>query len=205
MIVVKFLLFSLLFFLNVLHAQNVKNLAYNIASELDQIYNIDKYIILSYIKTESNFEPYAISLKTTKIDFTKKLFNHLKIKNVADKKYISIYPKNTEQAEIAYQIIKDNKTRLGIENYDLGIMQINTNNIKRWGADEREIYLNMAKNMQFGAVIIRSCYDELKHKTHLENIIECYNRGNNLKKLNTSSKKYLAQFMRNYENFIKNK
>ena len=92
-----------------------------------------------------------------------------------------------------------NKEILSVIDYDLGVMQINTRNIARYGIDEKETYLNYKENMLYGADIIRGCYETLKNKTNISNILECYNRGSDIKHLNNSDRSYLSKFLKNYK------
>ena len=194
----KFLFCSLLVF-NVLCAQSVEPLARNVVAELDAVYNIDKNIILAYIKTESNFEAYPLAIKTNTPQFAKIVFKSYGFRTKVNKNYVSVFPDSPEQAELAYDLLAYNKTKLGVEDYDFGIMQINTRNAKRWGVDERALYLDVAENMKAGAFVMRSCFDLLKTKTGKHNIIECYNRGTSINHLNASPREYLKRFMANYK------
>ncbi|MDA3053540.1 transglycosylase SLT domain-containing protein [Campylobacter sp. JMF_03 NE3] len=169
------------------------------ATLLDTKFNIDKKIILAYIATESNFNFYPIAIKTNDPTFLNKLYIHLGYKTKRKGKYVSIYPKDYDDAEFAYDLMALNKELLQIVDYDLGVMQINTRNIKRYGINEKETYLNYKENMLYGADIIRGCYETLKNKTKIENILECYNRGSNIKHLNRSDRSYLNRFIENYQ------
>lgn len=169
------------------------------ATLLDTKFNIDKKIILAYIATESDFNFYPIAIKTNNPKFLSKLYIHLGYKTKNRGKYVSIYPKNHEDAEFAYDLMALNKELLQIVDYDLGVMQINTRNIKRYGIDEKQTYLNYKENMLYGADIIRGCYVTLKNKTSMENVLECYNRGSSIKHLNNSDRSYLNRFIKNYK------
>ena len=171
---------------------------YNQAQILDSKFNIDRKIILAYVKTESDFNPYPILLKTRNTARAKLAFDGLKIKCKANEPYLAIYPINVVEAEFVYDIIQNNYDFLQVLDYDFGIMQLNTRTIKGYGANEKELYLDYKKNMLFGADIIRGCYTMLKSKTHISNILECYNRGVSISHLNRSPRTYLARFLENY-------
>lgn len=197
--------FFILLILNILNADDyninsIKAQVFNTAMQLDKKYNIDKKIILAYIKTESAFKPYPIAIKADNQKLVSQFYNIMGIKNKKyGSKYVSISPKNRNEAKIAYDMLLKNKDIFQVKDYDLGIMQINTRNIKRYGIDEKETYLNYRQNMLYGADIIRGCYDILKNKTNINNILECYNRGSSIKFLNKSNRTYLAKFLKNYK------
>lgn len=169
------------------------------AEWLDGYYNVDKKIILAYIQTESNFEPFAMLIKTKN---PKKLKNTLKYFGFNGKgsgKYISVVPKSKGKAMYLYDLITNNFEELEIEDYDFGLMQINTRTAKRFKVEsERDLYLNWKDNMRLGTEVIRGCYNMLKDKLEIASIIECYNRGTNIRWLEQSNSDYLKRFMKNY-------
>ena len=54
-----------------------KESVYLEAKMLDEKFNIDKDIILAYAKTETDFQPYVIALKTKNPDFTHWVFQQV--------------------------------------------------------------------------------------------------------------------------------
>ena len=194
-------LLGLLLATNFLFADNSAFIqeVYEQAQILDAKFNIDRKIILAYIKTESDFNPYTILLKTKDTAKIKLAFNKLNIKCKARDPYVAIYPIDGVEAEFVYDVIQNNYDFLEVQDYDFGIMQLNTRPIKGYGIDEKELYLDYKKNMLVGADIIRGCYTMLKNKTNISNILECYNRGVNIAHLEKSPRTYLAKFLKNYK------
>lgn len=168
------------------------------AKILDKMYNVDKHIILAYIKTETNFDKFVISLKTSKANFTYKFYKSLYYKVKQSGKYVSIFPKDKDTARYAYDLMVNNKKAFGVIDYDLGLMQLNTRTIKRYKLDEKKLYLDFKENMLVGTDIIRGCYKMLANNSTMQNVVECYNRGPNKSWLNKSKRVYLARFMKNY-------
>lgn len=198
-IVLSLFLISGLFAAENINQKEIKENILNTASLLDKKFNIDKKIILAYIKTESGFNLYPIAMKTNNPAIVYSLYKDLGYETKRHGKYVSVIPKNFEEAEFAYELMAQNKEILSVVDYDLGVMQINTRNIARYGIDEKETYLNYKENMLYGADIIRGCYETLKNKTNISNILECYNRGSDIKHLNNSDRSYLSKFLKNYK------
>lgn len=183
------------------------NLKYDIvldyANELDKKYNVDKKIILSYILTESNGIPFAMLIKLKEPKILSEVLTEYGLKHKKSEKYISVFPDSQTQAEFLYEFIKKYEKKLGILDYDLGIMQINKKTINRLNLSEKKVYLNIYQNMDTGTKVMRQCYDILKNKTSIKNILECYNRGTSLKWLNQSKRVYLNNFLNNYKKIEK--
>lgn len=173
------------------------------AKYLDGVFNIDKNIILAYIKTESDYNPYAMLIKSKDIVFLDSVLKDFGFKTKKTKNFISVYPKDKESAELLYYLVSYNKKILQITNYDFGIMQLNTNTIKAYNLDEKMLYLDFKKNMIVGADIMRGCYHIVGKEGNMQNIIECYNKGTDMKKLASSNKDYYVNFIKNYKTTIK--
>jgi len=173
------------------------------AALLDERFNVDKRIILAYIQTESSFNPYVISIKTNDSKFLEQVFKDINIKTAKHGKYVALYPKDIKEAEFVYDILQMNKQRLSVVDYDFGIMQLNTRTVKSYGANEKDLYLDWKQNMYYGTDVMRGCFNMLRHRTTMANVIECYNRGSSIKHLNASDRSYLSKFMKNYEEIKK--
>lgn len=165
---------------------------------LDKKYNVDKKLIFAYILTESNGKPYPILLKTDKTKLLTEILKDYSYDFKASGKYISIFPLTKTQAEFLYDFLKKYETKLAILDYDLGIMQINKRTVKRFNLNEKKVYLDIFTNMEVGTKVMRACYDTLKTKTSVENILECYNRGTSINWLNQSKRTYLKNFIKNF-------
>lgn len=87
-----------------------------------------------------------------------------------DKRYIfSVWPKNGEAASV-FSILRVSK----INSYDIGLVQVNSLNARRNGWDESRLLNDLAYNIDKGATILGDC---ISQNAHLENAIECYNKG----------------------------
>ncbi|MFL1706181.1 hypothetical protein ACHJH3_04175 [Campylobacter sp. MOP7] len=136
-----------------------KESVYLEAKMLDEKFNIDKDIILAYAKTETDFQPYVIAIKTKTPDFTHWVLQQVgyKAKKSKNLPYVSVFPVDVKSAEFLYDFMIMNKKALEIIDYDFGLMQLNTRTIAGYGIDqagEKELYLDYKKNMLYGADII---------------------------------------------------
>lgn len=62
----------------------------------------------------------------------------------------------------------------GIDSYDLGLVQVNSKNAKRFGWDELKLLTSLEYNVDKGAQILEGC---ISTNRSLETAIECYNKG----------------------------
>jgi len=198
-----FLTFLCFFSTSFADETNIKADVIKNAEVLDEHFNVDKRIILAYIKTESAFQPYVIAMKTNDVKFTKQVFEETGVTTKASGKYVSVHPKDIKEAEYVYEILVKNKGVLSILDYDFGIMQLNTRTVESYGANEKELYLDWQQNMYYGTDVLRGCFNMLKSRTTMANVIECYNRGPGIGHLNASDRSYLKKFMQSYDEISK--
>lgn len=154
---------------------------FDLFKTFDSLYNIDYKISYTIAKIESGFNPYAIGVLTDK-HRGKKILKAIVKKNVRftfdsfkDKLHISIKPNSYKEA---LDILKNLK-ELKIKNYDLGLMQINRQNIKSF-AEEKALLKSPKYNINKGIKILRDCYD--KTGRNPIKALECYNKGFDFKK-----------------------
>lgn len=146
-----------------------------------KIYQIDQIIINQIINQESGGNPHAIGA-VIRNDFSfpiQKIFSKLGVKYVASPyktnyTHFSISPVGTSQA-IAITSLFD---QIGIDNYDVGLMQINSKNIKSKGLDIEMLVENRAFNVWVGTGILRECFNKFYPKGSVY-VFECYNKGYN--------------------------
>lgn len=137
------------------------------ALKLASIQNdIDKRILYTLAKIESNFNPLVIS-------FTSKQ-NHFSFKNLTKRtsRYKDKYLINFLGEEKDLQEALRHLMRQGIK-VDVGLMQINSTNFK-----EKEIpfIFNPSYNVKKSLEILKYC---IKEKRIVKDSIECYNKGAN--------------------------
>ncbi|MBZ8002377.1 transglycosylase SLT domain-containing protein [Campylobacter canadensis] len=174
------------------------------SKELDTKYNIDYKIILSYIKTESNFNQYAMLLKTKDVNFVINVLKDFKIKTFKTfGDFISILPENKKSAEKIYNLIFPNIKNLKIVDYDLGLMQLNRKTIQNYKISTYKALFDFKQNMLIGADILRGCFVTFNHNSTIENVVECYNKGTNINILNKSNKKYYEKIIKNFNEISK--
>lgn len=136
-------------------------------------YNIDTRILYTIASIESNFEPLAIAVETSKhkAEVLKQLASD-NIKILTGRTYhsriwlVSIYPDSYDTAVfIIHQLEK-----LGF-GFDVGLMQINTVNFTL--KEVKEMF-NPEKNLEKACLHLSGCIKRYKSKK-LQ--VECYNRG----------------------------
>lgn len=86
------------------------------------------------------------------------------------KRYIfSIYP-SAKQLEEVFQLFR----YLGIDSYDIGLMQVNSHNAKRNGWNEVKLFTDIIYNIDKSAMLLNDC---MNSSNTMEASIECYNKG----------------------------
>ena len=153
----------------------------NALKEIAEKTNIDKKVLYTLSKIESNFNPYVISFTSKEKNFRFSGLNS-KIVSYKRKNLITLSGKEKDlQRALKILIKKGYKV-------DVGLMQINSVNFKE---NEIPYIFNVKYNIAKGANILKQCIDY--HST-LKNSIECYNKGN--KKFVTYN--YYHKFKKNY-------
>ncbi len=104
--------------------------------EAASFYGIHSSLLYAIAKVESSFHPYAINV------------------NMKGKSLKSYYPRSKEEA---LYIIKELERR-GYNNYDVGIGQINSRNIKRYNLRIEDL-LDPCYNLYMAAFILRKNID----------------------------------------------
>lgn len=161
-------------------------------------YNISKNVLYSIAKVESNLKPLAIGTMPRNKTEGKRLIKYLNMidckHKVGEKDYtrVSIFPKDKEQAKLAYMII--DKFRI---NYDLGLVQINRWNVEKRNLDVYKLLFDEKYNVMVGAKILSECIGYNNGNVH--DSLECYNKGTNKKKYNRS---YSNKIIREYRKLV---
>ncbi len=178
---------------------------------LDRKFNIDKFLIRSIVEAESKFNIYAANILFKRKKYKQFFIKKLKIKNIKfysqNSRRIRVIPQSKQQAKWLYFfLLKNNKQ---IRDYDLGIMQVNKQNFKKFKLSYI-FFLDYKANMLAGVAILRKCYNwalrKFKNSTEREQNIyalECYNKGTNVKKIDKYRYNYYNKIVSNYEQFKK--
>lgn len=143
---------------------------------------IDKRLLYTIAKIESNFEPLIIAFTSTKrlrIEGGRVSVKHLKYKN---KYLIQIRGSQKDLETIALYLINQ-----GL-NIDIGLMQINSINFTK---EELPLLFNPSYNVKKATQVLSQCRAKFGS---LKKSIECYNKGNNLGK----SYNYYTNFTRHF-------
>jgi len=161
-------------------------------------YNLDPKILYTLVRIESNFEPYAIAVETSResANMLKGLrSDHIRVqvgKTYHSNLYlVSLFPDNKEDAKQIVILLK----KLHFI-FDVGLMQINTVNFNH---KETAKMFDMNYNVKKGAKIFYSCTKLFKSFKHQ---VECYNRGaGNLRKSLRKGKSYAPYYNRFVNNW----
>lgn len=112
--------------------------------------------MVGIVKTESNFNPYAIA-EIIKLKGKTQVVSHL--------------PKSKEEAEqIINRLQKENK------NYSVGLAQINKTNFDRFGVNAYSL-LDYCNNLRVSQKILQECYFKYRN---VDKMLSCYYSGNPL-------------------------
>ncbi|HHO42671.1 MAG TPA: hypothetical protein ENN12_04865 [Epsilonproteobacteria bacterium] len=169
-------------------------------------YNIKPEILYTIASIESNFEPLAIAVETSRE--SAEILSKLRSLNIrvvfgdrktyhSKKSLISIYPNDYEDAILIIGLLEKYKF-----SFDVGLMQINTWNFT---LDEVEEMFVPEKNLEKAAIVYNDCRHHFKTTP---NRVECYNRGvKNLKRAlqgkNKNYKPYWERFKKHYIMYFK--
>lgn len=191
----KNLLFLVLISSNI-YANNILNHIDYAAKRAD----IEPKLLRAISKTESNFNKFAIGivLYKNKLEIFKNTFlEKNKVKYMDSKRFVSLNIKSKKEAYFTLKNLQEymysNKNI--VKTYDLGLMQININNIKN-KEKEFKYYLNTKLNTLFGALVLKQCYNYFNK--NVKYAIECYNKGTNKNKFKKFSyyKKVKSNFLK---------
>ncbi|ECL7251360.1 lytic transglycosylase domain-containing protein [Campylobacter jejuni] len=179
-IILMFLTFSLSF-CNINSKEIAKALKYNALK-----YNIDKKILYTIAKIESNFNTNVIAfVSDKKVNIIGK---NIKIKNLNYKnKYLIQISSdiNTLKKIAIFFIQKGYKI-------DVGLMQINSQNFT---LQELDYIFNLDYNISKAVDILYQCKNKFKN---VKNTIECYNKGNKLGKNYDYYKRFLSHYVKDF-------
>lgn len=163
--------------------------------EISKKENIDMRIIYTIVQIESDFQPFAISMTTSKKNA--KAFKSIKnpyIKINAreynlnkDKWIVSFYPKNLAYAKALARAFKQQNF-----SFDVGIAQINTIN---FNIEEIDYIFDPIYNLTKSSKVLKDCQ---KIKKDLKNTIECYNFGTKKRGSYPYYKKFEATYSKNF-------
>jgi hypothetical protein len=178
---------------------------YDGLKEIGSKYQIREAIIETLIETESSGNKYEVAFYLKRNESGRKVIQELKriavpFKHFKKARTIVATPPDEGAANMLYNTFFSSSNRLdsfGIRDADLGIMQIWYGNftLMRLGKDA---YTDYRKNMLIGAKILREeCYDKF-YGYGTKYIIECYNKGPNLAKIERGNFDYYKKFHKNY-------
>ncbi len=171
---------SWMFMINFLCANDLNGLFFKYEAKK----KIDRRVLKVIAKIESKLNPYAICVNLGKsdknsLDVTmRQLLNNLGVDYKYDKskRIFSIYPtkKVASKKIIKFLLKKD------ISNFDVGLMGINSSNIKRLKLDYLKL-LEPSENIEVASNILLGCY---RGFSNIALTIECYHSGFNSDKFN---------------------
>lgn len=171
------LLFILLVFISSLFAENKQ---FDIYKEAVKKSDIPYQLLHTIAKHESTLNKYAIGLVYRNSRIMDLMVEHLKHKEVKYKRrgsHLGIYPDNLDTAFYILQFI----SKVGVRNYDIGLMQINSANIRKWKLNKMRLLSDRRYSLKIGQTVLKTCFDIFPYDVELA--IECYNKGTNKKKL----------------------
>ncbi|EJJ7261997.1 transglycosylase SLT domain-containing protein [Campylobacter coli] len=149
-------------------------------------YDIDKKILYTIAKIESNFETNIIAFLSDKKWKIKG--ESIKIKNIKykNKFLVQIRASINELKQIAtYLIQKGYKI-------DVGLMQINSIN---FNLDELNVIFNPNYNIQKAVIVLKQCRNNFKNT---KNTIECYNKGNRIGEKYDYYQRFLKHYIKDF-------
>ena len=169
------------------------------------LFRISPNVMYAIILNESKGNPFAVNFNCKNKIKAYFLYKNIKnkfpgIKIFLYKKYVSVYPKNFLSAKKLFNMIKYLNSYY--KSMDLGLMQLNSNVLKKQHIKLQKAYFNVFLNLRIGAGILYKCFLKFRYK-YKGNIktIECYNKGFNDEKFNNN---YFNRVYRNYV-FIRQK
>lgn len=149
-------------------------------------YGIDKKILYTIAKLESNFETNIIAfLSDEKWNITGK---SVKIKNIKykNKFLVQIRANLNELKQIAtYLIQKGYKI-------DVGLMQVNSTN---FNLNELDAIFKPNYNIKKAVVVLKQCKNKFKN---IKNTIECYNKGNRIGKKYDYYQRFVNHYIKDF-------
>lgn len=142
---------------------------------------LNRKLIYTFAEVESNFTPLliTINIETHKVEMLKKALENLYGQQIQIKS--GSYSKNTsktiinitaEREDVIVNVAR-NLFKAKIDNFDMGIMQVNVCNIKN--IDEITNIFNLYTNMQYASRHISSCWKQ--YGNNPREVVECYNKG----------------------------
>jgi len=159
-------------------------------------YNIDPKVIAAVAYYESGLYPNVVSILTKtkyKKNIVVKFLKRHGYKFKPHKRRVVVYVSKNNYPAQMFNFL--NKLRIG---YDVGLMQINSFNIKSMKLNPVALLYNVPYNIEVGAKILRSCFDRFSDDT--ANAFECYNKGYNI---NNYNYKYYSSIIKVYMRIIK--
>lgn len=137
-------------------------------------YGISVKLLASIAYEESDFNMNVVGVTIKKpyiLKIFKKCINIIGCKISFNAHRAKVYPMSIAQAKLVFLAL--NRLHL---NYDVGLMQINSYNIKKMKLNELKLLQDIRYNINTGARIYKSCYDRFEN---LSASLECYNMGYN--------------------------
>ena len=143
--------------------------------EISKKHAIPSDVLFALVSVESDFEPLAIAVETTRA--SAEILEKLRSPSIkvvfgdrrtfhSQKSVISVYPSDRETAHFIIGALKQQGFC-----FDVGLMQINTVNFK---LSETDALFDPKNNLNKAATVIGHCKKAFRS---LKNQIECYNRG----------------------------
>lgn len=188
----SYMVFFLAILINPLIASTSKGNYDKAFINMSNKYNIDKNMLIAIALTESSLNKYSIGAmpkNKLQVQALHKYLHFIKVKYKYKKNHFRIFAQSYAQAEKVVLVLEYYKI-----NYDLGLTQINSSNIKKRHLDRERILKDELYAFEIGATILKECIKYNKGRVH--DSLECYNKGTDRRKYNRS---YSSKVLKNYK------
>jgi len=176
-----------------------KEIPANIKKTFEDVSNlvkVDKNILIKLSYLESSVTNYSVLINAKDINKVSSFLKNAKIKHKCYENYASIDISDRATADKFYFALKDFEKEhpTAIKTYDMGIMQINKENFKRYKVDEYKYYINPELNILLSGYVLKSCGQTFNG--HFPKTIECYNKGVNESRFFAANYEYYRKYQK---------
>lgn len=172
-------LFSALILFFLLHSVSVP--ASDPFLEASRKTGLDPGLLLEIARKESSLRPLALHVSlpvdSSVLDEVKEVLSLVQGRveeyTAGGRLHLGIYPASVEEAVLLVRFFEKLRELVDVD-FDVGLMQINIRNIKRWNLGPAENFLDPQVNVLAGAYVFMDCL--VRYET-LEAAMECYRCG----------------------------
>lgn len=152
----------------------------------DKKYNIEAKLLYAVSKAESDMRMNCVSIYAPPRVVSAVAANiqslgirigsdcRLAAKRGKKKVGCSMFPDSEEQARRLFTVLDAYVRNGSIHSYDIGAMQINSRNARKFKWDRVRLVRNLSYNVDKGGFLMRDCLNSTRHNYAA---IECYNKG----------------------------